>query len=424
MFAFLHRDDEEIVRPVGAEAPAGRTFFGFRQVIGIVVVLALGGGLGTAGYFLSSIEVRDIIGLFDLEDHGPRLAMQMPTNAADGKDEGGGALLKPPQAAGEAAAPAAPAAAAAPAAPPSPAGSAPAAAPAPAAEPEAVAVVTVPELPTPRPADRPPTFASLPVQPPSSPLTEAPVKDLLAESSQGPLPVVAADGRQPWKVYARPFDAAEAKPKVAVVVVGLGLDQAATEAAIARLPPEVSLAFSPYAADLAKWIKKARDGGHEALVTLPIEAAGPTVSDPGPLGLLANAAGDDNVARLEYMLAAAPGVVGVVASASPFTTSPGAAPVLAALLRRGLLYVGDGAKGARVPPAVAVTDTVDQDPWRDSIDAHLAMAVASAKVQGSAVVLASATPVALDRLVAWMASLAPRVVAVPVSALAKPPGNS
>jgi polysaccharide deacetylase 2 family uncharacterized protein YibQ len=420
MFAFLRKDDDDIVRPVGAEAPAGRSLFGLRQVIGIAVVLALGGGLGTGAYFLSSIEMRDVIGLFDVADQGPRLSMQMPEAGSAPKEEGGG-LLKPPQAAGGEA----PAAPKEPSplkdTPPEPEPAAPAApAAAPPAAPERVAAVTVPEMPTPRPVDRPPTFASLPLQQQSPPLPEAPIRELLGE---GKLPVVAADGRQPWKVYARPFEAPKGKAKVAVVVVGLGLDQAATEAAIVRLAPEVSLAFSPYASDLPKWIKKARDAGHEALISLPVEA-GSVARDLGPAGLSSAATPEENVGRLEYMLGAAPGVVGVVAPGSSFAGSPAAAGVLAQLFRRGLLYVGDGVGGGRVPHAAAIAQVADQDPWRDAIDARLALALATARSQGSAVVVAGATPVAFDRLVAWMATLDSAVVAAPVSALVKPAGNS
>ena len=46
----------------------------------------------------------------------------------------------------------------------------------------------------------------------------------------------------------------------------LGLSRAATEAAIAKLPPSVTLAFSPYARNLKTWPERAKGAGHEVLV--------------------------------------------------------------------------------------------------------------------------------------------------------------
>ena len=81
---------------------------------------------------------------------------------------------------------------------------------------------------------------------------------LIEQSDQGPLPRVGEDGRQPWQVYARPFDQNDARPRIAVIVTGLGLSAAATEAAIKLLPGAVTLAFDPYAPGLEAWIVMAR----------------------------------------------------------------------------------------------------------------------------------------------------------------------
>ncbi|MDP6804793.1 MAG: hypothetical protein QF902_05605 [Rhodospirillales bacterium] len=83
-------------------------------------------------------------------------------------------------------------------------------------------------------------------------LPEAPDSDLVEDGSDGPLPKISGDGRTPWKAYARPFDVSDERARVAVVLVGLGLSRAATEAAIARSPTAVSLAFDVYANDLGE----------------------------------------------------------------------------------------------------------------------------------------------------------------------------
>ena len=70
---------------------------------------------------------------------------------------------------------------------------------------------------------------------------------LVEPSAAGPLPRVAPDGRSPMQAYARPFEPGETRPRLALVVGGLGLNASLTEQAIAALPPTTGLAFSPYA---------------------------------------------------------------------------------------------------------------------------------------------------------------------------------
>ena len=108
--------------------------------------------------------------------------------------------------------------------------------------------------------------------PPVSP-GATPDPALVEETPAGKLPIVGRDGREPWQVYARHFDATDRRPVVAIVIAGLGLDQAATREAVERLPPAVTLAYSPYASDLAVAIAAARKAGHEVLLGLPMEPA-------------------------------------------------------------------------------------------------------------------------------------------------------
>ena len=60
-------------------------------------------------------------------------------------------------------------------------------------------------------------------------------------------PAIGRDGRQPWQVYGRPFDLADKRPRVAIVVTNMGLSAASTEQAINALPGPVTLAFAPFA---------------------------------------------------------------------------------------------------------------------------------------------------------------------------------
>ena len=61
------------------------------------------------------------------------------------------------------------------------------------------------------------------------------------------LPRIAPDGRMPMQVYAAAFDPTDKRPRVAVLLAGIGMAEIFSEEAIRATPPAISLAFSPYA---------------------------------------------------------------------------------------------------------------------------------------------------------------------------------
>jgi hypothetical protein len=144
----------------------------------------------------------------------------------------------------------------------------------------------------------------------SNPLPPAPLAGLSATGPEGPLPIIAADGRTPAQAYARPFEA-NGKPRVSLVIGGLGLNAAATRSAIESLPPEVTLSFVPYAEGLQGWIDLARANGHEVLLEIPMEPMDYPANDPGPYTLLAQAQPDDLGKRMDWLLSRAQGYFGV-----------------------------------------------------------------------------------------------------------------
>ena len=105
------------------------------------------------------------------------------------------------------------------------------------------------------------SFSSLPPLAPSAPLASAPDPALIEFSSAGGLPVIAADGRLPRQVYARPYEPADGRAKLVVIVAGIGLNKAASEAAIERLPGAVVLAIDAYAARPDAWARCRAPGG-------------------------------------------------------------------------------------------------------------------------------------------------------------------
>lgn len=264
-------------------------------------------------------------------------------------------------------------------------------------------------------------------------LGPAPDPALHRDSAQGPLPVIAPDGRVAWRSYARPFNTSDARPRLGIVVSGLGLSSAATDAAIQGLPGGVTLAFSPYADNLANWIRLARAAGHEVLLTLPMEPTNYPNVDPGPQTLLTTLPPRDNLERLEWTLSRATGYVGVVDfMGSRFTASAkDLRPVLRALRERGLLFLDSrAAVQSAVPeiadeiglPWAASLRVIDEVLSRALIDARLAELEARARSSGTAIGLGSPYPVTLERIAAWTAELERKGFALaPISAFVPAP---
>jgi len=260
-------------------------------------------------------------------------------------------------------------------------------------------------------------------------LSPIPDPDLVEEGQKGPLPVIASDGRKPWQVYARPFDATDRRPRIAIVVNWLGLSDAATEGAIQDLPGAVTLAFAPYAENLLYWMRLSRVAGHEALLNLPMEPLNYPANDPGPQALLTSLSPARNLDRLEWTLSRVSGYVGVTNyMGSRFTTSAEALkPVLKVLKSRGLLFL-DSRSSARslvsqvaedvALPWVANNRFLDNQASRIAIDRELEALETLARRQGYAVGIAFPYPVTLERLAAWIPTLQKKgFVLAPVSAL-------
>ena len=91
------------------------------------------------------------------------------------------------------------------------------------------------------------------------------------------------------------------RPRVIVIIYGLGLSRTTTENALS-LPAEVSLSFSPYANGVAEWTTKANDLGYEILMDIPLEPTNYPKSDPGPYGLLLESDDKKNIDQLNTLI--------------------------------------------------------------------------------------------------------------------------
>jgi len=280
-----------------------------------------------------------------------------------------------------------------------------------------------------------PSYKALvkPAGPRPGPLPAAPIAALQEEGAHGPVPTIGPDGTEPWRAYAARDVAPPESARVAIVVRGLGMMADPLQAAVTKLPPEVTLSFTPYAEDLVAKMAVAREAGHEVLLDLPMEAETFPARDPGPMGLLTLLPESDNRDRLDQVLAAGRGYVGVVASTDGrFATSPEhMKPVLNRLRRAGLLYLHQGENRSLVanrrllPPLTAVDVVVDAKGYAESVRARLDYARRLALARGTAVGVMQASPLNFAALRAWLDGLeAAGVALAPLSAVVARAGGA
>ncbi len=255
--------------------------------------------------------------------------------------------------------------------------------------------------------------------PARTPLPRAPLPGLFERGSNGPLPIVAANGRTPAQAYARPFTPRAERPMIAIVIGGLGFNARTTTQAIEELPPEVTLSFVPYADNLQSWIDRARAHGHEVLLELPMEPFDPDADDTGPQTLLASAPAQQNIARLEQLLSRGAGYFGVTnyQGARFATSAQASAPVVQALRRRGLAFVSSGI-GQRTAlsieahraglPATAADRLIDVRQEASAIDDQLLNLEALALQNRSAIGAGFAYPVTVEQVRRWSVDIASR----------------
>ena len=286
-----------------------------------------------------------------------------------------------------------------------------------------------PEPESPVPAQPLPTGLTLPRIATGPPLSIAPDPALVRRGEHGLLPIIGGDGRRPWQVYARPFDSADKRPRIAIVVTGLGHSGAGDQSAVQSLPGPVTLAFSPYSRHLGERIPLARAAGHEILIHVPMEPIDYPRDDPGQMTLLTSLSESDNRQRLLWALGRATGYVGVVShKGSRFTTDNRLMrQVLAELNKRGLLFV-DSRTSARSATAEIATSIglpwsigsrrIDGQKSRIHIDARLSELEAVARKSGHAVGIGSISPVTIERIAAWVNGAERRgFVLAPISAV-------
>jgi polysaccharide deacetylase 2 family uncharacterized protein YibQ len=253
---------------------------------------------------------------------------------------------------------------------------------------------------------------------------------LLEKSRYGMIPI-AAGGLKPFTAYAGGTEADRARaarmPSIAIVIGGLGVGAAKTSDAIMKLPPAVTLAFTPYGSDPGKLVERARAQRHEVLLQIPMEPFDYPDNDPGPQTLLTTLTPEQNLDRLFWHLSRFQGYAGIAnfMGARFVVTDPAMQPILREAAKRGLGYLDDGSAPRSAASALAEAQAmpfakadfnIDAVPTSVEIDRALAKLESLAKERGTAVGIASALPISIERIAAWTRSLESRgILLVPLT---------
>lgn len=255
-------------------------------------------------------------------------------------------------------------------------------------------------------------------------LVAAPLAGLEESAPEGKLPVVATDGRMPFQAYAYPFDPADTRPRLGVVLLGIGQETEELAASIRRLPGSVGLAFSLFTPNVAEALANARAAGHETLLTLPADSADPRVYDPGPGALRTTLSVEENIQRLRLMMSKGTGYIGFVidpetavfrnpALTEAFFDETRHRGLAVVTLDAGLATQGTS-QGSPVAGASHLLDLLQSPAALESVFASLEQ---QAKATGGALILAPAYPAVVDHLTRWLPELAARGIALaPASA--------
>ena len=248
-----------------------------------------------------------------------------------------------------------------------------------------------------------------------APLPAAPISGLYENGPVGRLPKISESGLKPSEAYARPHTSTS-KPKISLVVGGLGLKYSLTMQAIRDLPPEVTLSFVPYSNRLQTYIDAARAAGHEVLLELPMEPYDYPNVDTGPETLLTSVSNEENIRRLNILLGKATGYFGVInyQGAKMATDSQTLQPIVEELSDRGLAFIYDGSAPRSVFKSVSETNNiefvqadriVDVRRTPEAIDRNLLHLEALSLQNGHALGVGFSYPVTVDQFQQWTETL-------------------
>lgn len=270
--------------------------------------------------------------------------------------------------------------------------------------------------------------------PVNRPLRRAPVAEVTEKTDAGPLPRISNRGRKPFDIYSQsvPLSVTSSdRPKIAIMLGGMGLNAKLTKKAVDELPGDVTLGFAPYGENLQDQVNRARARGHEIMLQVPMEPVGFPASNPGPKTLLSDATAQENLEALRWHMSRFAGYSGITnyMGTRLLVTEEALKPVMQEVRARGLVYLEDATVNLSVSPKVVQAvklpmqragTVIDADPTPAAIAEALARVEQEAIRNGSAIATGSGLAVTIETVAEWTKTLQEKgILLVPLSAAYK-----
>ncbi len=218
------------------------------------------------------------------------------------------------------------------------------------------------------------------------------------------------------------------KKQMCIILTGLGLDQALLTNILDNLDPAITLAFYPTVDDVASQMSEARRRGHELLILVPMEPLEYPQNDPGSNTLLTGLSTQENLQRLDNILAPLKNYVGIMNFfGSRFTTSEtDYEPIIKEFQKRHLLLIDHFSAPRSLArelgvkhnlPVVQAKLWLDHNLPLEKIRKQLDDFAYQAEENDSLVIVANAYPIIVQLLIEWQKHLSEKpVILVPISA--------
>ena len=207
------------------------------------------------------------------------------------------------------------------------------------------------------------------------------------------------------------------RPRTAIVIDDMGFDRTNSARAL-RLPPEVTLAYLPFAPEAAAQIRRARLKGHPVMLHLPMEA--PDHGGKPGVNVLSVASSPEKLWRqLTDILGRFGGYTGVNNHmGSKFTRNRAKMDIVISELRkRGLFFqdslTSDGSMGAAAAAAAGIPYAVrdvflDHEVDPEKIRAQIAETERIARATGQAIAIGHPRTATMKAIAPWVAGLKER----------------
>ncbi len=214
------------------------------------------------------------------------------------------------------------------------------------------------------------------------------------------------------------------KPKVAIILSGIGISRSATEMAL-KTPDAISFAVSPYSSFISRIVSGSEASGREYIAEIPVQPGNYPISNAGKLSMLKSNDLKENLKRLQVILERMPDVRMVFFSIDDaFSDSlEHADSVIGALAGMEMNMVVGSPKSfsarsslhsGMIQADVILDDKLDKQAIQNKLDELVKIA----KNQGYAIAVARPYPITISEITNWLEDeRSSPVKAVPVSGI-------